>query len=89
MLVTGQQILINQVSQQLVSNQRLQYFAKYRCEAHWVVVAGILPVPPFVDRNHLCQGPVSRNASCVHEPAEQVGEWHREGMVSFLEDTWM
>ena len=43
MLVVGQEIVLGEVLQKPIANQRLQYLADHRREAHWTIVAGFLP----------------------------------------------
>ena len=67
MLVVGQEIVLSEVLQKPIANQRLQYLADHRREAHWTIVAGFLPVAFLVYRPQLTQRPVKRYCSRVRE----------------------
>ncbi|MEM7257725.1 MAG: hypothetical protein AAF404_10085 [Pseudomonadota bacterium] len=52
-LVTGEQIVFSEVKEKPVSYQRFHDLAWDRCEAHWSVVARVLPIP-FLDYGNHC-----------------------------------
>ena len=61
MLVVGQEIVLSEVLQEPIANQRLQYLADHRREAHWTIVAGFLPVASLIYRQSSGIVPESRD----------------------------